>query len=124
MKVSDRYLRGLLMDVVSQRANGFCEFPYCNEIDCSPHHWFTKKNAAIKYDPDACIYLCNFHHTAGPDSAHRQPIKFQYSILANGIRTNEWLMNIIEKKNMTVKDNDLFREYWKGKLLEEFRRAA
>jgi len=39
MKVSDKYLKDLLREVVSIRANGFCEFPGCINHQCDPQKW-------------------------------------------------------------------------------------
>ena len=123
-KVSDKYLRDLLRQVVSLRAGGKCEFPGCINMQCDPHHWHTQKNNAVKYNPDCCINLCAEHHTGGNQSAHRAPTLFKKIIIENCIRSEEWADNILSIANQVVKDDKYFREVWKEKLLEELRRAA
>jgi len=123
-KVSDKYLRDLLRQVVSLRAGGKCEFPGCINMQCDPHHWHTQKNNSVKYNPDCCINLCVEHHTGGNQSAHRAPTLFKKIIIENCIRSEEWADNILSIANQVVKDDKYFREVWKEKLLEELRRAA
>jgi hypothetical protein len=118
MKISDKYLRNLLREVVSHRAYGHCEFPGCSRSDCDPHHWKSKKNNAIKYDPDACINLCCEHHTSGVISAHGTPSNFKAIILCR-VRTPSWADSVMRKARQAVKDDNAFREKEKARLLEE-----
>jgi len=117
MIVSDRYLLNLLREIVSIRADGHCEYPGCFETSCDPHHWYSKNNLSIRYDPDACLYLCAGHHTGSIWSAHRAPAGFQAKIIFNDVRSLGWVMQVEFKKNqiITIPVND-FRIEWKGRL--------
>lgn len=120
MKVSDKYLLDLLREIVSARAGGRCEFPGCCETSADPHHWYSKKNLSIRYDPDACLYLCAEHHTGGALSAHRAPEAFKLYIVVSGVRSQEWADRILIKKNQIIVCNvDDYRLDWKEILLTE-----
>jgi hypothetical protein len=121
---SDKYLKELLRDVVSQRAGGHCEFPGCNIQECDPHHWHSKSNHAILYDPDACINLCAGHHTGNTLSAHRSPFQFKKVIIENCVRSEDWADQVMIKAHQVVKDDKYFRETCKFKLLDELKKAA
>jgi hypothetical protein len=122
--ISDKYLLNLLREVVSARANHHCEWPGCNETTCDPHHFFSKENKSIRYDPDACLFLCCAHHTGDFLSAHRSPAYFQHIIIYERVRDVRWLAEITRRKNQIVKYNDQFRSDWKDKLLNHLREAA
>lgn len=124
--VSDKYLRDLLRDIVSFRANGHCEFPDCKNTECDPHHWFAKKtNTAIKYDYDACINLCTGHHTGNLLSAHLSPMLFRQAILRAGVRSEEWAHEVHRKASQIITvDEQTFRQEWKEKLLAELKRLG
>jgi hypothetical protein len=120
VKVSDKYLLDLLREVVSIRAGGRCEYPGCCETSCDPHHWYSKKNLSIRYDPDACLYLCAEHHTGGTYSAHRSPELFKNKIISSGVRSQEWADSILIKKNKIIVCHiDDFREDSKEILIAE-----
>jgi len=119
-RVSDEYLLDLLRDVVLIRADGHCEYPECFETACDPHHWYSKKNLSIRYDPDACLYLSAFHHTGGAYSAHRAPEQFKKKIIESGVRSQEWADRILLKKNQIITCHiDDYRQQWKEYLLFE-----
>jgi hypothetical protein len=124
MKVSDKYLKDLLREVVSIRANGKCEFPGCINHQCDPHHAYSQKNNAIKYDYDSCINLCVLHHTAQANSAHKSPYFFKKIIIENLVRSEEWFDAVLVKAQAVVKDDRYFREMWKEKLLAELKRLG
>lgn len=124
MKVSDKYLRDLLREVVSVRAGGHCEFPGCQNTECDPHHAYSQGNNAIKFDPDCCINLCAGHHTGNTISAHRSPMQFKKIIIENNIRSEEWFDQVLSKARAVVKDDNYFREMWKERLLAELGRLA
>lgn len=125
MNVSDKYLLDLLREIVSIRAGGRCEFPMCSETDCSPHHWHRKKNLAIRYDPDACIYLCCGHHTGLLFSAHKSPYAFKKYIIMHGVRTEEWADQVLFKANQIITiPTVIYRQEWKIRLLAEREKLA
>jgi len=116
-KVSDKMLLKMCGDVAKARANFKCEYPNCsiNGKQLHPHHYYSKRNANTRYDPDNIIVLCAYHHTLGNEAAHHDP-NFKDVIISNFIRTNEWHWNITEKKNKIVKNNQEFKEAWKERL--------
>jgi hypothetical protein len=114
----------MLREVVSMRAGGHCEYPRCFEKICDPHHFFTKENKSIRYDPDVCLYLCTGHHTSDHLSAHKSPAYFQHIIIYERVRDVQWLAEITGRKNQIVKFNNQFRVEWKERLQEELRRLA
>jgi len=122
MKVSDKYLLDLLRQVVSLRAGGCCEYFGCPNIDCDPHHVYSRENKSIRYDPDSCLYLCVHHHTGGQFSAHHKPEAFRIMIISTGVRTVEWWEVVWVRSLEIVRFNDAFRQEWKERLQEELRR--
>lgn len=124
MAVSEKYLKELLREIVSIKAECHCEYPGCNEMICDPHHWISQENKSIRYDPEVCLFLCSRHHTGGPISAHRTPHTFKTLIISNGVRTQEWADQVSIKANQIVKFCDHFREEWKVKLMEELKRLG
>lgn len=125
MKVSDKYLRDLLREVVSIRAGGKCEFLGCQNTECDPAHRFTKKNLSLRYNADACLFLCANHHTIDLFSAHRSPDEFWKYIIKSGVRSQEWEDKIIKTKNIIITGfENAFRETCKFELLEELGRLA
>lgn len=118
-RVSDKYLRDLLREVVSLRANNCCEWPGCKNTECDPHHFFTKDNLSIRYSPESCLWLCQSHHT-GRISAHSEPKIFEAMIIYYQVRTIEWLQEVINRKNQIITiPEDQFREEQKEKLKAE-----
>jgi hypothetical protein len=114
-----------LRQVVSARAAGHCEFPACSNTECDPHHWRSKKNLAIRYDPDACLYLCAKHHTGGAHAAHKIPNLFKIIIISSGVRSQEWANTVEQKKNLIITGfKEAFRETCKEQLEDELRRLA
>lgn len=69
------------------------------------------------------MLLCNHHHVSGDLSAHRSPKEFQRIIINSGVRTQEWLDDLIIRKNQIVRFNNGFRCDWKV-TLQELRLAA
>ena len=123
-KVSDKYLRDLLREIVSLRANNCCEWPGCKNTECDPHHFFTKDNLSIRYSPESCLWLCCEHHT-GRISAHSEPKIFEAVIIYYHVRTIEWLQEVIERKNQIITvAPEIYREEWKVKLLAELKRLG
>jgi len=124
MRISEKYLKDLLREVVSLRAAGRCEFPGCINVQCDPHHAYSQSNNAIKYDFDACINLCSLHHTAQANSAHKSPYFFKQIIIENLVRSEEWFDAVMVKAHTQRKDDNYFREEWKAKLLAELTRLG
>ena len=126
MAVSYKYLLALFHDVVGQRSSWRCEFPGCSAMGrhLIAHHHFRKKNTSVKFDPANGIYLCDYCHCQGPNSAHGSPESFLKIILDAGVRTEEWLADLTVKRNMIVDGGDAFRVDWKIRLQEELRREA
>jgi hypothetical protein len=125
MKVSDKYLRDLLREIVSLRAGGVCEFPGCTETNGDPHHWFSKKNLAVKYSFENCLWLCNFHHTASAYSAHKAPFSFKKKIIQCGVRSEAWKYEVLRKANQIITvAPEIYRQEMKIVLLKELERLA
>jgi hypothetical protein len=125
VKVSDKYLRDLLREIVKLRAGGVCEYPGCTNTDGDPHHWFSSRNLSIKYWPDACLYLCAFHHTASQYSAHKAPFTFKKKIIQCGVRTEAWKYEVLRKAAQIVTVAPaIYRVEMKQILLAERERLA
>lgn len=118
MKVADKYNLDILRQVVSLLAGGCCEWFGCSNTECDPHHIFSRENKSTRYDPDNCVWLCNFHHRA----AEKEPNAFMAMMIY--LRGSRWIIELRNKKNLIVKFNDEFRALWKERLLEELRRLA
>ena len=97
-------------DKVKERADYRCEYPDCkvNYHQVHAHHVFHRSHANLRYDISNGICLCPTHHTLGQDSAHKDPT-FITRLITCGVRTPEWFDALIEKRNVIVKNNDLFK---------------
>jgi hypothetical protein len=111
MKVSDATLLRMWGMVVKGRAGNKCEYPHCEvkSNQLHPHHYYSKRNASVRYDPLNGICLCAVHHALGNESAHHDP-NFKDVILSAGVRTHEWHWMITARKNEVVKNNQFFKE--------------
>ena len=109
--VTDCYLMKMLGNICKERADFKCEYPDCNikSSQLHPHHFYSRRHAAIRYDPDNIIILCAVHHTMGSFSAHNDP-DFKDRIIATGVRTPEWNDRLREKRNVIVKNSQAFKE--------------
>jgi len=114
MIVSDKYNLDLFRKIVGERAGYRCEMPDCGKIgeNLNPHHFFSREEKSIRYDPLNGFWLCYGHHCF----AHNNSREFRKIILYNKVRTQEWLDELIIRKNQIVKVNNSFREDWKEKL--------
>ncbi|MDD5006330.1 MAG: hypothetical protein PHS33_07550 [Candidatus Omnitrophica bacterium] len=123
-KVSDKYIRDLLREIVSFRAGGVCEFPGCKNTECDPRHFFSKDSLSVRYSYESCLWLCQAHHT-GRISAHSEPLIFEAMIIYYQVRTIEWLQEVIDRKNQIITvAPEIYREEWKEKLLAELKRLG
>lgn len=114
--ISEKFLMAGFNFTVGFKANWKCEMPGCDAVgrDLHPHHVFSKKNGNIAYDPDAAIWLCPACHA----EAHANRPAFLEKIISAGVRTQEWLDELIRKKNRIVdRKSAEFREFWKDKLM-------
>ena len=109
--ITDAKLLKLWADIVRERAGWRCEYPDCDihATQLHPHHFYSRRHAAIRYDPDNGLCLCSHHHTMGSFSAHHDP-DFKDRIISTGVRTPEWNDKLREKRNMIVKNNKAFKE--------------
>jgi hypothetical protein len=116
-KVSEKSVLKLWREVGLKNAGYKCEYPRCrvNYTQLHPHHYYSRKNASVKYDPLNCIMLCHIHHTNGDNSAHLDP-DWKEKWLASGKRPKGWLEELTRRKNIIAKDNEEYRRTWKEKL--------
>jgi len=123
--VSESSVMKLWRKVVLLRAGNKCEYPNCTVhfTQLHPHHYYSRKNKSVKYDPMCGISLCHIHHTNGNEAAHLDP-DFKEKWLASGKRPKGWLEELTRRKNQIVKDNDEYRAYWKGILQEEIKKLC
>jgi hypothetical protein len=121
MIVSDAYLKDLLRQVVCLKAHGHCEYPGCPVAgeDLNPHHFFSVDNNSLRYNDEACLWLCTPHHTGITESAHLSPEAFNDLILSRGVRSYGWFLNLIATKNQIIRNDNDFRVICKGRLLEK-----
>ena len=127
MKVSDKYLLNLAHEICSIKANFKCEYPMCKESGDTlvSHHWFSKKNLAVRYDPLNLLLLCAFHHTASQFSAHKAPFSFKKKIIQCGVRTEAWKYEVLRKANQIITvAPEIYREEMKIVLLKELEKLA
>lgn len=116
MTTSDRHLLLLLRDVVAARAGGVCEIS--GEINCDAHHIFGRANKAVRYCPENCVWLSNSAHRW----AEAHPEAFRALMVEK--RGNEWWIDLVVRKNVTVKYDNYFREQWKKILQAELQKVA
>lgn len=128
MIVSDKYVLDLFNQLTGYRSGWRCEFPGCNAAghDLNPHHVYSRDYKTIRYDSEYNgIYLCTPHHVGWDGiSAHHTPTEFLRVILENKIRSEEWFLELIRRKNKIVKFNNSFRVDWKERLQRELRGLA
>jgi len=86
-----------------------------------PHHYFSRKNLSVKYDPMNGLWLCAAHHAF----AHSQPEEFEKILLYYNARNQAWLDELTQRKNQIITVSPaLFRQDQKIILLEQLRKAA
>ena len=119
--VTDASLLKLLGNICKERANFRCEYPDCDvrSSQLHPHHFYSRRNASIRYDPDNIIVLCPIHHTLGSFSAHNDP-DFKDRIIATCVRSQDWNEKLRLKRNLIVKNNQAFKDAALKKLMGMF----
>jgi len=119
--ITDAKLLQLWGDRVRERADWRCEYPDCSvrTTQLHPHHFYSRRHAAIRYDVDNGICLCPVHHTLGSFSAHQDP-DFKDRIIGMGVRSQDWNDNLRLKRNMIVKNNQAFKDAAYKKLMGMF----
>jgi len=112
-KVSDRHLLKLWAEKVKERSGYRCEYPCCTvrTSQLHPHHIYSRRHAATRYDPDNGMCLCAHHHTLGSESAHHDP-DFKEKIIAGGVRTRVDFDFLRYKKETITKNNQEFKDWW------------
>jgi hypothetical protein len=118
-KVSDAILLKMWAQLVKKKAGDKCEYPGCTKTThLNAHHYYSRRNAATRYDVLNGICLCSYHHSLGMESAHKDP-NFKDVLISNGVRTITWHETITARKNTIVKNNQFFKESWKITLKME-----
>ena len=58
--VSEKQLMKLWSEICKKKANHKCEYPGCriNSTQLHAHHFFSRRHASIRYDPDNAVLLC------------------------------------------------------------------
>jgi Zn-finger protein len=124
--VSEEYLLKIFHEIVGFNADFNCEWPGCKAEgpDLNAHHFDSRGNLSIKFDPFCGLYLCTNHHT-GRISAHSEPKIFEAMIIYYQVRTIEWLQEVIERKNKIITvAPEIYREEQKEVLLAEMKRLG
>lgn len=113
MTISDKYLLKLWHTKAGERAENKCEI--CGiESDClQTHHIFSKSNKSICYDLINALHVCNDHHRWAEKVGELYVIAF---LIDNKIRDLNWMNELIARKNVIVKYNNLYRIEWKERL--------
>ena len=124
MKITDAKLLKMWREVVIGRA-GRCEYPSCNihYTQLHPHHLYSRRYATMRYNPDAGICLCPYHHTMGGFSAHHDP-DFKNILTFYRVRTEAFFDKLRTERNRTQKNNNAWKEYCYERLqsiLEEMK---
>lgn len=116
-ELSDKTLLRLWGQAVIERAGHRCEYPGCrvNYTQLHPHHLYTRRWRAMRYNLMAGMALCPYHHTFGPDSAHQNP-DFKDLIIATGVRTAKFFEELRMECNKSPKNSPEFRRECLEKL--------
>ena len=103
--ISDKKLLKLWGQAVIERAGRRCEYPDCNihYTQLHPHHLYSRRYVTMRYNLDAGISLCPYHHTMGGLSAHHDP-DFKSVLVATGVRTEEFFDKLREERNRIQKN--------------------
>jgi len=103
--ISDKKLLKLWGQAVIERAGRRCEYPDCNihYTQLHPHHLYSRRYVTMRYNLDAGISLCPYHHTMGGLSAHHDP-DFKSVLVATGVRTEEFFDKLRAERNRIQKN--------------------
>ena len=115
--ISDKMLLKLWGSAVIERAGHRCEYPNCtaNYSQLHPHHVFSRRGVSTRYLLKNSLCLCPTHHTMGSFAAHSDPT-FIATIIATGVRTEEWLNDLILERRKVQKNTQAFRDECYEKL--------
>jgi hypothetical protein len=104
--ITDKKLLQLWANAVKDRAGHKCEYPDCrvNAHQLHAHHLYSRRWATMRYNLDAGIALCAFHHTLSGLSAHKDP-DFKQTLIAGGVRTADFFDRLREERNRVQKNN-------------------
>ena len=116
--ISDKKLLKLWGQAVIERAGRRCEYPDCNihYTQLHPHHLYSRRYVTMRYNLDAGISLCPYHHTMGGLSAHHDP-DFKSVLVATGVRTEEFFDRLREERNRVQKNSAA----WKRECYERLK---
>lgn len=116
----------LWRSAVFMTADYTCEFPGCGKTNrigdhnwqLHPHHFYTKSIKSTRFWVPNGVCLCAWHHKLGPDCAHSNPF---FGNIIMTVRPENWLEDLIERKNLIVKYNASYLE-WCEEYLETYLR--
>jgi len=74
------------------------EFRRTSEDHLSSHHFYGRRNRAMRWYIPNGVCLCDYHHTNGKWSAHKNPAWFQNKMVK--IRGEEWLEELIQRASI------------------------
>jgi len=74
------------------------EFQRTDEDRLSSHHFYGRRNRAMRWYVPNGICLCDYHHTNGKWSAHKNPAWFQNKM--TDIRGRAWLNELIQRASI------------------------
>lgn len=103
--LSDKKLLQYWRQAVIDRAGSKCEFPDCSVhyTQLHAHHLYSRRYVTMRYNLDAGISLCPYHHTMGGLSAHHDP-DFKETLIAGGVRTADFFDQLRAERNRIQKN--------------------
>lgn len=109
--MSDAKLLSYWSQAVKERAGNKCEYPDCNihYTSTQAHHLYTKKWVSMRYNMDAGICLCPYHHTLSGFAAHKDP-DFQNILILAGVRTGYFFAKLRAVRNQVTKNTPDFKQ--------------
>lgn len=118
--ISDHKLLQEWANAVKDRAGNKCEYPDCtvNSHQLHAHHLYSRRWVTMRYNLDAGICLCAYHHTLSGLSAHKDP-DFKETLILGNVRTRDFFDNLREVRNRTQKNTSQFKQ----ECLEKIKRG-
>lgn len=115
--ITDKKLLQLWANAVKDRAGHKCEYPDCrvNAHQLHAHHLYSRRWVTMRYNLDAGIALCAFHHTLSGLSAHKDP-DFKQTLIAGGVRTADFFDHLREERNRIQKNTVAWKQECYDKL--------